>query len=237
MGSTNRRHRDFFDEVSAGYDNFIRARGSKEELSKRIEPRMGLKVLDIGNGGIREFVSPLTKQYIGLDFSLSMLKKGDKGFERVCGDALALPFKEEIFDTLFYRSMLHHLAGKRPGETEARVKEALINGRHLLKESGNVIVVEPCIPKGLERLERMGYFLIKLFCRVIRQPEVFLFSAFHLGEILRESGYKKISIQEIRSGKERPGRWVSPVIGLPWLKAPSGLLPVAQVVLEAYKGC
>lgn len=193
----DKEQQTFFQKVSDDYGDFIKARASKEELRRRIEPRMGGRVLDIGNGGIRDFFSPMTQQYIGLDFSLSMLRKGNQGGEKVCGDALALPFKKEIFDTLFYRSMLHHLARKKVNETEVRVKQALVEGYHLLEEKGNIMVVEPCISQGLEKIERVCYFLIKIFCRIIHQPEVLLFSAKRLRKMLKDSGYGQISEESI----------------------------------------
>jgi ubiquinone/menaquinone biosynthesis C-methylase UbiE len=84
----SRRDRAFFEEVSKNYARLVKARATGE-LRQWIEPRMGKRVLDIGNGEIRNFYSRATKQYTGLDFSLSMLKKeGDMGVEKVCGDAL-----------------------------------------------------------------------------------------------------------------------------------------------------
>lgn len=230
------KHRAFFEQISKEYSNLIKTRGSRKELSQWIEPRMGFKVLDIGCGGVRDFVSPNTQQYIGLDFSLSMLKKGDSSIQKICGDALAPPFKKEIFDTIFYRSLLHHLTGKKIKGTEGQVKKALIAGQALLKEGGNLMVVEPCISRWMEKMERIFYFLIKMFCKLTQQPEVLLFSTQRLKEILMEVGFANISIFQVKEGRRR-WRLGSPIIGLPWLKIPLGVLPVCQVVLEAKKGC
>jgi len=226
----------FFQNVSTSYGDFIKARGSKEELRQWIETRMGRRVLDIGNGGIRDFISPVTQQYVGLDFSLSMLKQGDEGIEKVCGNALCPPFKKGIFDTLFYRSMLHHLAEGGRGKTEVRVKRALTEGLRLLKKKGNVIIVEPCISQWLERLERILHFFITIFFRVIKQPEVFIFSAEHLKKVLEESVIGEIFVRKVGVSGSR-WSWVSPVIGLPKLKVPLAILPVTQVILEVKAGC
>jgi len=229
------KHKDFFEQVSKKYGDIIKARGSKEELGQWIKPRMGPKVLDIGCGGVRDFVSPNTQQYIGFDFSLSMLKKGDPSIQKICGNALTPPFKKEIFDTLFYRSLLHHLTGKKIKETEGQVKHALMEGWNLLKENGNLMVVEPCISRWLEKIERIFYFFVKIFCTLTKQPEILIFSSDRLKEILMECGYNNISILQVREGRKK-WRLVSPIIGLPRLKIPLGLLPVCQVVLEAKKG-
>jgi len=231
-----RSQQDFFQEASTSYSDFIKTRGSKEELRPWIEMRMGRRVLDIGNGGIRDFFSPATEQYVGLDFSLSMLRQGGERIEKVCGDALFLPFKKGIFDTLFYRSMLHHLAGGRDGEVEAEVKRALTEGLRLLKEQGHVIIVEPCISPWLERLERILHFFLKIFFRMIQQPEAFIFSAERLQKVLEELVFGEIFVRKVRVSGSR-WRWVSPVIGLPKLKVPLALLPVNQVILEAQKRC
>ena len=105
---------------------------------------MGEKVLDVGNGGIREFFSPVTSLYVGIDSSLDMLRHGKNGTTfRVGGDAILLPFKGNVFDTVFYRSLLHHLP-------ERDMKKTLRQGFNSLKEEGNVIVIEPCLPCILE---------------------------------------------------------------------------------------
>jgi hypothetical protein len=110
---------------------------------------------------------------------------------------MALPFKKEIFDTLFYRSILHHLAWEKVNETEVQVKQGLVEGYHLLEEKGNIIVIEPCISQRLEKIERVCYFLIKIFCQIIHQPEVLLFSAQRLRKMLKDSGYVQISEESI----------------------------------------
>jgi len=231
-----RSQQDFFQEASTNYSDFIKARGSKEELRPWIEMRMGRRVLDIGNGGIRDFFSPATEQYVGLDFSLSMLKQGDEKIEKVCGDALFLPFKKGMFDTLFYRSMLHHLAGGGSRKIEAEVKRALTEGLRILKGQGHVIIVEPCISTWLEGLERILHFVLRIFFRMIRQPEAFIFSSERLQKVLEELAFGEIFVKKVGVSGNR-WRWVSPVIGLPNLKVPLALLPVNQVILEARKEC
>jgi ubiquinone/menaquinone biosynthesis C-methylase UbiE len=74
-----------------------------------VEPRIGKRVLDVGNGGVRRFHPPQTSCYVGIDFSLEMLKRGeDRTYNKVCGDASNLPFKERGFDTVLYFYILHH---------------------------------------------------------------------------------------------------------------------------------
>lgn len=158
---------------------------------------MGKRVLDVGNGGISDFFSPSTKLFVGLDFSLLMLKSGNGEVERVCGDALDLPFREEVFNTILYRSLLHHLTGERICETKAQVKRSLREGYFLLEKGGNVIIIDHCIPDWLEKIEKILYLFIKIFFMMVRQSEVFLFSVRSLCQILEESGFEKISFERI----------------------------------------
>ncbi len=228
------KNKGFFKKISRNYRDLIKDRGSKELLSKWIEPRMGNRVLDIGCGGIREFISANTQQYVGLDFSLPMLKEGDANIQKVCGDALFPPFKRGTFDTLLYRSVLHHLTGNKVEETEAYVKQALIEGRSLLKKNGTMIIVEPCIPPWLEKIERTFYFFVSIFCKLTHQPEVLIFSIHRLQEMLIACGFYTNSIYQVKDNRNK-WRLVSPILGLPWLKIPLGLLPVCQVVFEAQR--
>jgi hypothetical protein len=72
-----------------------------------------------------------------------------------------------------------------------------------LEGKGNIMVVEPCLSEWLEKIERVCYFLIRIFCRIIHQPEVLLFSAKRLKKMLQDSGYGQISEREHFSSGRR----------------------------------
>jgi len=153
------RSQEFFDRLSPQYQNLIRRKRFLEWMRPIIEPRMGGRVLDVGNGGIREFVSPRTSLYVGLDSSMEMLREGrDGSIEKVCGEAMRLAFKRGVFDTIFYQSLLHHLAEKSFKRTVEKVIFTLLQGAFCLKEEGKVMIIEPCLPRSLERAERIFFF-------------------------------------------------------------------------------
>jgi ubiquinone/menaquinone biosynthesis C-methylase UbiE len=85
------RNQRFFKKASSYYKKFIEAENSLPWMRMRmiVEPRMGKKVLDVGNGGVRGFNSSQTSLYVGLDFSLEMLKKDENtSIYKVCGEAM-----------------------------------------------------------------------------------------------------------------------------------------------------
>jgi ubiquinone/menaquinone biosynthesis C-methylase UbiE len=232
------RNQRFFKKASSYYKKFIEAEDSLPWMRMRmiVEPRMGKKVLDVGNGGVRGFNSSQTSLYVGLDFSLEMLKKDENtSIYKVCGEAMNLAFRGGSFDTLFYSYLLHHLAGKDIKGTMQAVKTALCEGLTCLKKEGNVVIIEHCFPTLLERVEKLLYYLIRAFLILTKQSNVFIFSAEALTRTLMESGYREIKVWEI-DDKER-GQWefVTAMVGLPFIKIPRWLNPAKTTILEARK--
>lgn len=225
----------FFEKKADNYHDLIKQRRNRAGLSRFIIPHMGISHLDVGNGGVKDFSSPNTTRYVGLDFSLAMLRKGDEDMAKVCGDAMILPFNKNVFDSLMYSSMLHHLTKKRFGDTQRRIIAALTEGYRCLKEGGNIIVIEPCMNRASEKLERAVFFLIKTFFNLFGIPEVFLFSSKTIVRAMERAGFKEITITTGDKDIKDKWRWVSPVIGLPGFKIPRILLPVKVTLIEGKK--
>lgn len=90
----NRTHQ-FFQRASDDYHHLIRTGNAFQFVRPIVEPRMGEKVLDVGNGGLKEFFPSCTSLYVGLDFSLEMLKRGpEKEFNLFA--EVPLPFPSKI---------------------------------------------------------------------------------------------------------------------------------------------
>ena len=234
--NSKNRNRGFFNNISGHYQNLIRKR-PLHWMKLIVEPRMGEKVLDVGNGGVREFTTPQTSLYVGVDSSPEMLQKGKaEGIEKVCGEATRLSFRGQVFDTVFYRSLLHHLAGRDFERTMEMVKKALREGSFCLKKNGNVIVIEPCLPNFLERAERILFFISRVFSFLTKQSEVFLFSSETLIRSLQETGYREIKVWKEDNAERNLREWVSPFLGLPFVKIPRWLNPTKRIILEGRKG-
>jgi ubiquinone/menaquinone biosynthesis C-methylase UbiE/uncharacterized protein YbaR (Trm112 family) len=97
------------------------------------------RILDDGCGNgfffdaARDVVGP-GAEMVGLDISRGMLAKARRHHARlVRGDGTRLPFADEVFDTVFARSLLHHLPDPGAGAREiARV----------LRPGGEVVVLD-----------------------------------------------------------------------------------------------
>lgn len=228
-----RRNYQFFEKASSYYGEMMRTKPLYRQMRPIVQPRLGKKVLDIGSRGIN-LLSP-SVFYVGLDFSLEMLKKArEEGIYLVCGDALALPFKRDAFDTILYSSLLHHLFGDRVKDTVQGVKIALTQGYHCLRKGGNTVVIESCLPRFFEIMEILFFFFLKLAFSLTGQPEAFLFSVGTLKRLLLESGHGRIQNVEV-FGRRNPWEWVVPFLGLPYLKVPRGMIPARWIVLEGKK--
>lgn len=230
-----KEQKTFFEKKAEKYHDLVKDRKNRVKLNPFIIPRMGPSLLDVGNGGVKDFSSPNTTRYVGLDFSITMLKKGDRDVEKVCGDAMLLPFHANTFASLMYSSMLHHLTEERVAETKRRIIVALEEGRRCLKEGGNILVIEPCTSKAAEKLEQALFFLIKAIFHLFGIPEVFLFSSATIVKSMEVAGFKEITITTgDKRGNDR-WDWVSPIIGIPGFKIPRALLPVQVTLIEGKK--
>jgi SAM-dependent methyltransferase len=234
------RNQRFFDNVSSHYHDFIQKRKSPNRIEARddskdiIEARLGERVLDVGNGGVRRFFPPQTSFYVGVDFSLEMLRGGNNGtYDKVCGEATNLPFKEKDFNTILYPYLLHHLAKESVGTSIEAVKKALREGSTCLKTGGNVIITETCLPSFLEKVERVFFFILRILLFFTKQSEVFLFSAETLTQILTECGYREIRTWNPYREVGSPWKWVRISIGFPNLKIPRWMNPSRVIIFEA----
>jgi len=201
-----------------------------------ILPQEGKKVLDIGNGGVDVFHSSQATFYVGLDLSLEMLKKAKgENIHLICGDALSLPFKKQVFNTVLYSSLLHHLTGRGLRDTIRRVKVALFQAHRCLDEEGNTLIIESCVPPFFETIERLSFLFLKIFCFLTGQPEAFLFSEETLKKMMSECGYGMLKCHEVDPEEKKSWEWTTLFMSLPFLKVPKRFVPAKWVVLEGQK--
>ena len=231
------RSRRFFSKISFHFQDLIKKSDILNQINiikAVIEPRIGERVLDVGNGGVRQFCPPQTSFYVGVDFSLEMLRRGEnRTYNKVCGEAMNLPFKEGGFNSILYFYLLHHLAKGSIGATIEEVKKALKEGSTCLKAGGNVIITETCISSFLEKVERTFFSILRVFLFFTKQPEVFFFSAETLTRILAECGYGEIKTWKVSVEEENPRKWVPISIGFPNLKIPRWMNPSRCMIFEA----
>ena len=234
------RNQRFFDHLSLQYHDLIEKTISlnrtddREDRNDIIEARTGERVLDVGNGGLRGIDSIQTSFYVGVDFSLEMLRRGkNRTYDKVCGEATNLPFKEKGFNTVLYFYLLHHLAKESVGTSIEAIKKALREGSGCLKAGGNIIIAETCLPSFLEKVERAFFLILRAVLFFTKQSGVFLLSAETITQILAECGYREIKILEVYRGEGSPWEWIPISIAFPALKIPKWMNPSRIIIFEA----
>ena len=148
---TSQEEIDVQDAVSDDYEDTRYSKSYsisyQKNWFKQIEKFVAKEGLVLDNGcGIGNFANLLSnKNIIGLDISSGMLNKATKRMDfLINGDSQNLPFKDEIFDTVICRGLLHHVPNK-----EKAVGECF----RVLKDGGNLVVAEP-IKSSLSLLPR-----------------------------------------------------------------------------------
>lgn len=141
--SSERSHWDRFWErdrdLSEIYDNDDRIR---TEAAKRLDLE-GMLTLEVGAATARDSVSLAEEGAVpvALDYSHAALKlaRAAEAVEGrklllVCGDANALPFRDEVFDLVFHQGVMEHFR-----DTEPMTGECV----RVLKPGGNLLVDVP----------------------------------------------------------------------------------------------
>jgi len=140
---SERRHWDDFwkrdrdlDEI---YDNDNRI---LEEITSRMEVD-GKLIMEVGAATARDSVALAARGAItvALDYSHEALRlagdaagRADVPLLLVCGDALALPFKDGCFDVIFHQGVLEHFRDPRP---------LLLENSRVLGSGGQLLVDVP----------------------------------------------------------------------------------------------
>jgi len=109
----------------------------EEKLLKRLSRFSNKKILEVGCGeGVNiKNMQHTSNEFFGVDFSKSKIefaKKNVKGTFKV-GDATNLPYKNQSFDVVFCKDILHHLPDKRKVISEMK---------RVAKKDGKLLIVE-----------------------------------------------------------------------------------------------
>ena len=219
-----------FEEISKIYDDvygdIITAthRVSQENYYGRCK---GKSVLDIGNGGQPPgsvMGGPIAKtltHFVGIDYSLAMMRKTKDDFDKVVGDAVKLPFKDNSFDYVLVNGLLHHLGYKSKEDNRRRIQQFIREASRVC--APELIIYELFTPPLLENMERVA-------ARVLKYMPTFVLSEMTLDDYLREMGLarKEIAARSL-SQLTRPLYPVPILMDHEWLKVPAFLSPFNTV--------
>ncbi|GAB4485738.1 MAG: hypothetical protein OHK006_12420 [Thermodesulfovibrionales bacterium] len=131
-----------FDEIAHVYDETLPEHVARHYLEKRTRflSRLGggRAILDVcsGTGKLSEALLAQGRAVYSLDLSRNMLlvRKAVPHYRPVNGSALALPFKDAVFDMTLSVAAMHHIA------TPERVASAIIEMQRVTRRGGAIVI-------------------------------------------------------------------------------------------------
>ncbi len=196
-----------------------------EAISKYIKNGV---ILDIGNGGIFNYDTSGVKKIVALDLAPNLLKNAQQAdnIEYIEGNIIKLRYKDPEFDQAVMDMLVHHLAEKNFKVTRENVFESFKNTYRVLKDGGELIIMESCLPKFFEASEKLFFPFFRLATKMLNHPVVFQWNWLSLRDLLKESGFKNIEMYEIKLGK-----WIIHL----GFKIPTKISPVKAYLIKAVK--
>ena len=215
MGKNPEEVSAMFDGVAKRYDilndllSLGRTKAWRRAATAIIAPKPGMKILDIaaGTGSSSKPLADAGAEVIPLDFSEGMLAAGRKRHPNLPfthGDALNLPFPDEVFDVTTISFGLRNTS-----DTSAALGEAL----RVTKTGGRIVVVEFSQPTNfLFRTIYLNY-LMRALPTIARKtssnPDAYVYLAEsirawpnqkNLAAILTQAGWERVGWQNLTLG-------------------------------------
>lgn len=228
---------EFFNTYAESYRRVIHNQKFIQEspLNTLLSSLLNGRVLDIGNGGIVDYTPLEAISLYSVDSSLRMLEMGDSitSDRRICGDAKNLPIKDNCFDRVLCKYLLHHLVKNTLEETEYYQRECLKQIYQILSKNGKILIVENCVSDYIEWLEVTTFRIYQSVFGWFNLPEVKFFSLKTLSALIESSGFIHLRVHKINL---KLGWDMVPFItSHPWFKIPSKFYPFEVVLIEAQK--
>lgn len=185
-------------------------------------------VADVGSGGVFNYAVSDLEKVVVVDIAERLSRQADWPSNVIfqAGDAVALPLTTGQFDTVLLQLILHHLAEDSFTVTLERSHRAIAEAWRVLKPGGRIVIIESCLPKYMEAIERELFPLFCMFLRKISHPLVFQWNWNTLQDFVREAGFADVHLTRVPQG-----RWVIQ-LGRKW---PTALTPIKLYKLVARK--
>jgi len=107
------------------------------------------KILEVGGGSGHMLDLIKSNTFIKDLYNIEIAYKAYKGQVKeniglIGGDALNMPFKDECFDCVLMKDVLHHLVGKTRKESKNNALKCIKESFRVLKNEGYLILLEEC---------------------------------------------------------------------------------------------
>lgn len=225
---------EFFDRHAEHYHSKPAGMGEHHEVTARkIEAGLAGSVLSIGGLWNRADLSRRSYRLTILDMSAEMLKRyAAEGVELIQGDARTVPLEPGSFDHVVLPLVLHHIAGTSAVTARAHVREVLGKVARALRPGGRVWISEFCVPAAVYGAEALAAPLVRRGLALAGIPLVVMHSAGFYRDALTGAGFTSVEVEAIQPTTKAP-TWITPVIGLPWLRFPRALYPARPTLITA----
>ena len=204
-----------FDGVANRYDflndllSLGRTKAWRKVVTSIIGPKPGLKILDIaaGTGSSTRPLVDAGADVIALDFSAGMIeigRKRHKDIKFVQGDALNLPFEENVFDVTTISFGLRNTSN---------IDSALKDSLRVTKSGGKIVIAEFSHPSNsVFRFIYLNYLMkaIPIISKKIsKNPDAYVYLAESirawpnqegLASKMRDAGWKSVAWQDLTFG-------------------------------------
>ena len=204
-----------FDGVANRYDflndllSLGRTKAWRKVVTSIIGPKPGLKILDIaaGTGSSTRPLVDAGADVIALDFSAGMIeigRKRHKDIKFVQGDALNLPFEENVFDVTTISFGLRNTSN---------IDSALKDSLRVTKSGGKIVIAEFSHPSNsIFRFIYLNYLMkaIPVISKKIsKNPDAYVYLAESirawpnqdgLASKMRDAGWKSVAWQDLTFG-------------------------------------
>ena len=204
-----------FDGVANRYDflndllSLGRTKAWRKVVTSIIGPKPGLEILDIaaGTGSSTRPLVDAGADVIALDFSAGMIeigRKRHKDIKFVQGDALNLPFEENVFDVTTISFGLRNTSN---------IDSALKDSLRVTKSGGKIVIAEFSHPSNsIFRFIYLNYLMkaIPIISKKIsKNPDAYVYLAESirawpnqegLASKMRDAGWKSVAWQDLTFG-------------------------------------
>ena len=204
-----------FDGVANRYDflndllSLGRTKAWRKVVTSIIGPKPGLKILDIaaGTGSSTRPLVDADADVTALDFSAGMIeigRKRHKDIKFVQGDALNLPFEENVFDVTTISFGLRNTSN---------IDSALRDSLRVTKSGGKIVIAEFSHPSNsIFRFIYLNYLMkaIPIISKKIsKNPDAYVYLAESirawpnqegLASKMRDAGWKSVAWQDLTFG-------------------------------------
>jgi len=204
-----------FDGVANRYDflndllSLGRTKAWRKVVTSIIGPKPGLKILDIaaGTGSSTRPLVDAGADVVALDFSAGMIeigRKRHKDIKFVQGDALNLPFEENVFDVTTISFGLRNTSN---------IDSALKDSLRVTKSGGKIVIAEFSHPSNsIFRFIYLNYLMkaIPIISKKIsKNPDAYVYLAESirawpnqegLASKMRDAGWKSVAWQDLTFG-------------------------------------